>query len=110
MDDLSTKFWEDTVENMSWTSPVEFTAKPSKGQYACSESYCPLISTDTHCAQARNSFIFVHMQLLHEQHVNFQPFQIFFEYTAKSWSGKPLAVKQDVEDTEDFKNGAFVAD
>lgn len=33
-----------------------------------------------------------------------------FEYAAKSQSGKPLAIEQDVEDTKDFQNGAFVAD
>lgn len=33
-----------------------------------------------------------------------------FKYTAKSQSGKPLAIEQDTEDTEDFQNGAFVAD
>lgn len=100
------------MENMSWNSPVEFGAKSSKGQYACNESYCPLIGIDTHCAQARNSFIFVHMQLLHEQHVHFPTIQILlsFEYAAKSQSGKPLAIEQDVEDTEDFQNGTFVAD
>lgn len=49
------------VENMCWTSPVEFRAKSSRGQYACNESYCPLIGIDIHCAQAKNSFIFMHM-------------------------------------------------
>ena len=100
------------MENTSWTSPVEFRAKSAKGQYAYNESYCPLIDIDIHCAQARNSFISVHMQLLHEQHVHFPAIQILlsFEYAAKSQSGKPLAIEQDVEDTEDFQNGAFVAD
>lgn len=28
--------------------------------------------------------------------------------TQQSQSGKPLAIKQDVEDNEDFQNGAFV--
>lgn len=52
------------------------------------------------------------MQLLHEQHVHFPTIQFLLssEYIAKSQSGKPPAIKQDIEDTEDFQNGAFVAD
>lgn len=42
---------------MENTSPVESRAKSSEGQYEFNESYCLLISTDTHGAQARN-FLF----------------------------------------------------
>lgn len=65
---------------MENTSPAEFRAKSSKGQHACNESYYLLISTDTHGAQARNSFIFVDMQLVHEQHIYFPAIQIFLSF------------------------------